>query len=298
VAHQVSITSAHGERRLDRFLFAYLRDAPHPLLYKLLRKKRIKLNGAKANGSETLQDGDTLDFYLAPDTLTQLRGTRTVPEALPIPPIIYESADLLVINKPPGLPSQGGDAIHDHLLKRVLYYLHQTGSYDPAAPFTPALCNRLDTNTSGLVLCGKTLPALQQATAHYTKTYLAIVQGNLSGEATITTGYQKDAQTNTAHLAPHLPKKITTHYRALAHNATHTLLQVQPITGRAHQIRAHLASINHPLAGDRKYGGAPTPHAPAQLLHAWRMSSPAHQWEAPPPDTFIRCINEWFGYKI
>ncbi|MCL2188999.1 MAG: RluA family pseudouridine synthase [Defluviitaleaceae bacterium] len=301
MAHRVDIKETEANRRLDRFLFAYLREAPHPLLYKLLRKKRIKLNGARAEGAEMLQAGDYLDLYLAPSTLDELRGTYAPPPvAAPLTDIIYENAEILVVNKPAGLVAHGGD---DSLLARVLWYLYEAGAYDPSAAYTPALCNRLDTNTSGLTLCGKTLHALQKYTALFAndgveKSYLAIAQGELHGEATLEGVYKKDERTNKAKITPIIggesEKRAVTHYKSLAVAGGFTLLRVRPITGRSHQIRAHLASIGFPLAGDKKYGGKSTPYAPAQLLHAYKLSIKNHAqcWTAPPPQGMIRFIQE------
>ncbi|MCL2365038.1 MAG: RluA family pseudouridine synthase [Defluviitaleaceae bacterium] len=343
MAFRVEITEGEANRRLDRFLFAYLRDAPHPLVYKLLRKKRIKLNRGKADGAENIVAGDVLDFYLAPDTLADLRGVvPTVPQAVPLDGIIYEDAEILVVNKPAGLSAHGGGKLlsdklptsNDHLLTRVVWYLHTTGAYDPAGTFTPALCNRLDTNTSGLVVCGKTLTALQKYTALFAagsgnganmgnddsadstprvivKEYLALAEGTLQGEATLTGIYTKNEATNTAKITPliHPPadntntpphKLAITHYRVIAHstggNKNYTLLSIRLQTGRSHQIRAHLSAIKHPLAGDRKYGGASTPYAPAQLLHAWRLITPDNAFIAPPPEGFMWCLRDWFSF--
>jgi len=103
--------------------------------------------------------------------------------------------------------------------------------------------------------------------------------------------------------SPDDAKIAVTHYRALAHgNAPsgrkYTLLSIRLGTGRSHQIRAHLSAIGHPLAGDRKYGGSPTPYTPAQLLHAWRLATPNGSYQAPPPEGFVRCLQDWFGQTI
>jgi 23S rRNA pseudouridine955/2504/2580 synthase len=311
-------------------LFAYLREAPHPVVYKLLRKKRIKLNGGRAGGGEMLTAGDALDFYLAPETLEGWRGARAVPAAAALTDIIYEDERLLVVNKPTGLPAHGGMAGGgDHLLARVLYYLYQNGGYDPAAAFTPALCNRLDVNTSGLIICGKTLHILQTCAALFAgggfdKEYLAVAEGRLHGQATLSGDYYKDGAANTAYItasgnggdAPRSPapgKRAVTRYTSLAVSERHSLLRVRPVTGRSHQIRAHLAGIGHPLAGDTKYGGHTTAYAPGQLLHAYRLrvkdppgSGAANgtdfpvpaSWTAPLPEGFARCVRNLFGNTI
>ncbi|MCL2203179.1 MAG: RluA family pseudouridine synthase [Defluviitaleaceae bacterium] len=323
MAHRIHISQADANRRLNRFLFAYLREAPQPLLHKLLRKKRIKLNGHRAEGGETLTTGDFIDLYLAPETLAKLRGERSPPaRAAALTGIVYEDAALLMINKPAGLPAHGGHLATEgaHLLSRILWYLYERGAYDPEAAFTPALCNRLDTNTSGLTVCGKTLHALQTYTAAFAggkfeKEYLAVVEGKLGGEATLEGHYEKNEATNTANIIP-LPaeepaidgmshpgyKHAVTAYISLAVGKSHSLLLVRPRTGRSHQIRAHLAGIGHPLAGDKKYGGQPTPYAPAQLLHAYRLTlndpgapTASMTWAAPPPQGFLHCVRDWFG---
>jgi 23S rRNA pseudouridine955/2504/2580 synthase len=319
MAHRVEIRAADANRRLDKFLSAYLRQAASPLLYKLLRKKRIKLNGSRAEGNEALAAGDVLDFYLSPETLTALRGTREAPEkSAALTGIVYEDEHLLIINKPAGLPAHGGMAAqgkHDHLLARVLWYLYESGSYDPTANFTPALCNRLDVNTSGLTVCGKTLPMLQACAALFAgggfeKEYLAVVEGKLQGEAMLTGEYHKDEKTNTASVLAtptggNASPRVSTYYQSLAVNKAHSLLMVRPISGRSHQIRAHLASIGHPLAGDKKYGGKPTPYAPAQLLHSHRLTVKkdgfllkSATWVAPPPQGFLQCLRDWFNLNV
>ena len=330
--HQIRVDASEAGRRLDRFLFAYLPAAPQPLMYKLLRKKRIKLNGGRADGAEMLTAGDTLGFYIAPETLAGWRGARTVAPAAPVPEIVYEDAEMIIFNKPAGLAAHGGMDSGDHLQARLLYYLYQKGEYDPQANYSPALCNRLDVNTSGLTVCGKTLAALQTWNARFaqrtiTKEYLAIVDGPLRGEATLTGFYEKDTRRNIARIIPGLTRtapdlaagqvithtssdlagQVITHYKSLAVGERHTLLCVTLVTGRSHQIRAHLAGIGHPIAGDTKYGGKPItrtlmppeylpgdiqaettpPQAPAQLLHAHRLTIvDGTCWTAEPPAYF------------
>ena len=345
--HEVTITAADTNRRLDKFLLMYLNNASRSFIYKLLRKKRIKLNSKRALGGELLQAGDVIGFYLSPETLAVCRGERVVDSVAgqgPAPPslpaqrsnpeldIIFEDEYLLVVNKPAGMPSHGGMKGKDvHLLSLVLHYLRQTGAYPTDAAFVPALCNRLDVNTSGLVVCGKNYQALRAINALFAdastnpdsdstetglraanltkpaaieKEYLTVVDGQLSGSATLDGHYYKDTATNTACVtnATCAPRVITA-YKSLAVAGGRSLLSVSPITGRSHQIRAHLAAIGHPLSGDRKYGGKPTPYAPAQLLHCKRMmlmlpvlSYPTGTaWVADLPDSFQQCVQDLFS---
>jgi len=321
---EIVITHADTNRRLDKFLFMYLNNASRSFIYKLLRKKRIKLNDKRAEGGELLQAGDIIGLFLSQETLANCRAERVVddfakdtaktfgkPPIHNMPEIIFEDENLLIINKPAGMPSHGGMNGKDaHLLSRVLLYLRETGAYPPDATFTPALCNRLDVNTSGLVICGKNYQALRTINALFAnsgsvdKEYLAVVDGKLFGSATLEGYYQKDASTNIAHItnANHEPRAITA-YKSLAISNGRTLLSVNPITGRSHQIRAHLASIGYPLSGDKKYGGKPNPYASAQLLHCCRLtldkpvlSYPTGiSWAAQPPDGFNKCIAEEFN---
>jgi len=242
------ITAADANRRLDKFLFQYLNNAPHSFIYKMLRKKRIKLNGSRAEGSEILAAGDELKFYIAPETIAGFRKAREIEKAAPLTGIVFEDEDFLVVNKPTGLPSHGGMDGHktaashfsvgwkiqptefefladknDHLLARVLYYLRESGAYATDATFTPALCNRLDVNTSGLVVCGKNLHALQEMNALFAsggveKEYLAIVDGVPSVESCVLEDfYEKDTSKNIARVVKHeTDTKIITEYSVLA----------------------------------------------------------------------------------
>jgi len=310
----VQITASNADRRLDKFLFQYLNAAPENFIYKMLRKKNITLNEAKAKGAEIIQAGDVLQLYLSDETIEKFRKTREIAPAKPLTGIIFEDDHLLVVNKPAGLPSHGGmEKKDDHLLGRVLAYLVESGAYDPSDSFVPALCNRLDVNTSGIVICGKTLHALQSINALFAgqgidKEYLTIVDGELGrvGKSRVLRGfYKKDVKTNRAKIFstsdPQSPVETiaTTAYTVLAisRDASHSLVSVNPITGRSHQIRAHMAAIGHPLTGDKKYGGSSTNFGVGQLLHCHRVSIPTQDksWEAPPPKSFKKCIDEWFG---
>ena len=304
----VEITPQNANRRLDKFLFQYLNAAPENFIYKMLRKKNITLNEAKAKGAEMIKAGDTLQLYLSDETIAKFRKVREIAEAKPLTGIIFEDDELLIVNKPGGLPSHGGmENKDDHLLARVLFHLKNTGAYDPSDTFVPALCNRLDVNTSGLVICGKTLHALQRinelfANQGLDKEYLTVVDGELGkvGKSRVLRGfYQKDGKSNMARVVEsQTDTAITTAYtvKAISKNGKYTLVSVNPITGRSHQIRAHFAAIGHPLVGDKKYGGSPTNFGFGQLLHCHRLSIPQLEksWEAPLPKNFNKCLEEWF----
>lgn len=305
---ELVISAANAGRRLDRFLFAYLNNAPHSFIYKMLRKKRIKLNGGRALGSEMLAEGDVLRFFLSCETIAGFKKSVFVPEAGPMPEIVYEDENLIVVNKPAGLPSQGGvEGKDDHLLARLLYYLKQNGGYPPNADFTPGICNRLDVNTSGLVVCGKNLKSLQEMNALFKnrfveKEYLAVVDGAVgkAGDRRKLSHFHcKDENARNARIVDS-GALIETEFTVIAVCKTHSLLRVFPISGKFHQIRVHLAHIGFPISGDKKYGGTPNRFARHQLLHCRKIFIPklSISWEALFPMYFFDCINELFGKGI
>ena len=305
---QIIIHAKNSGRRLDKYLFSFLNNAPHSFVYKMLRKKRIKLNSKRALGSEIISEGDVLSFYIAEETLDSLRKDIFVPVAKPTPDIIFEDENFVFVNKPAGLASQGGmEGKNDHLLAHLLYYLQSKGDYPPGADFTPALINRLDINTSGLVLCGKNLKSLQTFGAmlkeqKIKKEYLAVVEGYVKviEKKVLKNYYSKDKKNRTAKIVENgSTQEIITKYTALASNKTHSLLLVEPITGRFHQIRAHLAYAGHPIAGDKKYGGKPTKYAKHQLLHSYSFTIPGFDktWLAPPPGYFMKCVKDLFMWE-
>jgi 23S rRNA pseudouridine955/2504/2580 synthase len=174
-----------------------------------------------------------------------------------------------------------------------------------------ALCNRLDVNTSGLTVCGKTFTAIKAlntlfAQRNVEKEYIAVVHGQLIGRRTLQGYFFKDTNTNTAAVLNEGDAEVITEYEAISATPLYSYARIRPITGRSHQIRAHLASAGHPLAGDKKYGGKATSYAPAQLLHSHRLTlkesgglpyPPKTCWEANPPGGFNDCLKALFNIK-
>ncbi len=262
---EIRITKNEENQRLDKFLLKYMNKASKAFIYKMLRKKRIKYNGKKAEGNELLQSGDALSLYLSEETLASFMEEKAIAAAERHFAVIYEDDDVLAVGKPAGLlthPKNSEDK--DTLIDQVLYYLYQKGQYAPSmeSSFTPALCNRLDRNTSGIVLAGKTLKGVQGLNAairnrQVDKYYLTLVVGEVKESGEITAFLSKEEGKNQVRISKEAGvdgKKSITRYRPLAYNDGYTLLEIQLVTGKTHQIRAHMQAMGHPVVGDRKYG--------------------------------------------
>ncbi len=283
---EISITKNDSGQRADKFLMKYFSKAPKGFVYKMLRKKRIKLNGGRAEGSEMLKEGDKIQMYLSDETMGGFMEKRVIAHSERRFDIVYEDKNILAVNKPAGVLSHAESAgDRDTLIDQILSYLNENGEYDPRQEnsFIPALCNRLDRNTSGIVVAGKTADALRQLneaikTKQVRKLYRALVCGATDGGGRLEDLYSKDGEKNKASLGTD-GKKIITEYRPLKTNGRYTLMEVELITGRSHQIRIHMASINCPIIGDMKYGNADEnarfrkkAGTKRQLLHAYKMS--------------------------
>ncbi|MDO4166784.1 MAG: RluA family pseudouridine synthase [Eubacteriales bacterium] len=341
---QIEITDREAGQRLDRYLQKYMKVAPKSFFYKMLRKKNITLNGRKAAGMERLEAGDIISLFLSDETIAKFRGMDagdltvrqdrngdTEQQARSLSAgsqrkdwkelkVLYEDRDILVINKPQGMLSQKAAREDVSLVEYITEYLSgQNGVQDT---FSPGICNRLDRNTTGLVVGGKSVRGLQWMNALFRerrlrKYYLCIVQGVIP-QADWIDGYLiKDGKHNTVHIVKQQREKadrIITEYEPLQYGAwdgvRYTLLRVHLITGKSHQIRAHLSSIGHPLIGDTKYGRKEINQAfrqqfqlRYQLLHAWELylpdndpSLPEKYWGkyfvAPLPEQFLQIMRE------
>ncbi len=280
-------------QRLDKYLQKYLNLAPKSFLYKMLRKKNIVLNGKKADGSEKLKNGDVIRLYLSEETLEKFHESRKADQYPRWPglEIVYEDRQILLVNKPVGMLSQKADPKDVSLNEYLVGYLLESGQVTPEslAGFTPGVCNRLDRNTSGLVIGAKTLAAAQEMgrllkERRAGKYYLALVKGQVTRKERIRGWLTKDETKNQARVSREPLENgvpIETAYEPLAANKEMTLLKVELVTGKTHQIRSHLAGIGHPLAGDRKYGDAAfnryfreTYGLNSQFLHSWQIEFP------------------------
>lgn len=261
-----TITENDAGQRLDKFLSKAVKKLPPSLLYKYIRTKRIKVGGKRCAISTRLCEGDRVDLYINDEFFEDKSGAYPFLSAPADLDILYEDENILLLDKKPGLLVHEDDREkNDTLVARMLHYLYQKGEYNPASEnsFVPSLCNRIDRNTGGIVIAAKnaaTLRVLNQKIKdrELQKRYLCIVNGvPPKKEDTLTAYLEKDTNKKQVFIKDRRTpgaKTIRTRYTVLKTNGRYSLLEIDLLTGRTHQIRAHMAHIGCPLAGDGKYG--------------------------------------------
>lgn len=262
---EIIIDKNESDQRLDRFLKKYLANASQGFIYKMLRKKNIKLNGKKANPEDNIVEGDMVQLYLADETIEKFLAVKGPVKSKLIPNIVYEDDNILLINKSMGILSHGaGGEFEENIVDSMINYLIEKKEYIPRIEktFTPSICNRLDRNTSGIIIGAKNYQSLKTMNEALRRTeirrfYKAIVKGGIDKDFKSEGYLSKDEDRNIVEVSKDYvegSKKIITYVKVLKKSRGYSLLEIELITGRTHQIRGHLSSLGYPIIGDRKYG--------------------------------------------
>lgn len=279
-------------QRLDKFLQKVTSNFSKGMMYKSIRTKRIKLNGKRTDGAVILSEGDVVSCYISDEFFKSNRSISCLDTKYDFMKasfqlnIIYEDDNILIIYKPSGLVVHDDDRKStDTLIGRVLHYLYRSGEYVPEKEnsFTPALCNRLDRNTCGLVIAAKNAASLREINRlirenRIHKSYLCVTSKVPPKKQDVLHAYHyrpensKIVKISARKLTGY--REIITKYNVLATNGNLSLVKVDLITGRTHQIRAHMSFIGAPLLGDNKYGSKAMNgkyNEKYQLLCAYRL---------------------------
>lgn len=263
---QFNINKNDANQRLDKFITKNCPTLPQALMFKYIRLKRIKVNGKRAEISTRLCVGDIVEAYINDEFFVEVQPKYDFLTAPPKLEIVYEDENILLVDKAQGLlvhPDK--NEYNDTLIGRIQHYLYDKGEYKPDEEnsFRPALANRIDRNTGGIVIAAKNAEALRILCdkikdREIEKKYLTVVHGVPKKKSAVLEGFlEKNQDKNKVYLLKHKTADsltIKTKYDVIETKNNLSLLEIELLTGRTHQIRVHMASIGHPLLGDGKYG--------------------------------------------
>ena len=263
----ITVGKNDAGQRLDKFLSKAVKGLPMSMMYKSIRTKKIKVNRKRTDQKYVLCEGDEIQLFIRDEFFdSPERDDGALSRITPKLNIVYEDDNVMLLNKRPGVlvheDAEGGE---NTLIMHIKAYLYSKGEYDPAneQSFAPALCNRIDRNTGGIVIAAKNASALRDMNAkikqgEIRKHYLCLVHGVPQKNKDIIKGYlKKNSKDNTVEVRDKYfdgAKEIITGYEVLQRRGEQSLVEIELFTGRTHQIRAHMAHIGHPLVGDGKYG--------------------------------------------
>ena len=257
---EVVISSQEQNQRIDKYVRKYLENAPLSYIYKIFRKKDVKVNGKRVKEDYILQVDDLVQIYVSDDDYNKFAKDSKCIEYKQEFDVVYEDSNILIVNKPVGLEVQ--EENKNNLTSQVLTYLKNKGEYDPNVNvgFKPSPAHRLDRNTSGLVIFGKNMLALQELNVCFKtregidKYYLALVAGVTKNSELLSFPLLKNEKLKLVKVDFEKGLPAKTQYKKVSNNQDFSLIEVKLLTGRTHQIRVHMSYIGHPLIGDEKYG--------------------------------------------
>ena len=312
---QITVTTDMASQRLDKYLQRLLPSCPKSLLYKQLRKKNITLNSAKATGSEMIKAGDVISVFFSDETYEKFASGEEINTSvfekafkeLKGIDVVYEDDRILIFNKPANVLSQSADNKDLSVNEYLVGYLLDKGAVSKTSlqVFRPSVCNRLDRNTSGLIMCSKNLEGSRYLSAKIKdkdleKYYLALVMGRFSGPETDTAYVNKDEKENKLlFVSEDTPgaMMIKTGFERVKCGDEISLVKVRLYTGKSHQIRAHLSRLGFPILGDRKYGNEMSASmAKRQMLHSYQtILEEDINLKAPLPSDMSKIIRSKLG---
>lgn len=312
---EIKIEKNDANQRLDRFLKKFFKKASLSQIYKIIRKD-LKVNGKRGKENTIIQEGDVLNFYMGEDFFESLREKKKIIKVTKQFKVVYEDDEMIIVSKPFGLLTHGDSREKkNHLANQVTNYLISTGDYVPSKErtFAPSPVNRLDRNTTGLVIFGKNADALKKLNKmikdrnQISKYYITIVAGEMIESIELKGKLEKDNKSNTVTVTDETGegKQIETIARPIKTAKGYTLVEVELVTGRTHQIRAHLSHHGYPIIGDVKYGNPKINKKikekyglATQFLHAYRLVIEGREIIGPLPPNFHDIVLDIFDISM